>query len=118
MKQLAESFTFELAKPKKLVTTGVYRYMQHPSYLPDGLITIANFALFANLDGWAGCFLPEWVVRLWVPMKGYELVPLAGIWFVVIRIRILQEEAMLREAFGAEWELWHRKTARCIPYVF
>src|ERR1700760_951759 len=32
---LDKNFTFELAVPNKLVTTGIYAYVQHPSYLPD-----------------------------------------------------------------------------------
>lgn len=55
---LGTNFTFELAPPDRLITTGIYRYMQHPSYLPDGLISLANLALFANPDGWMGSFLP------------------------------------------------------------
>jgi protein-S-isoprenylcysteine O-methyltransferase Ste14 len=112
---LGKSFTFELAKPEKLVTTGVYAYMQHPSYLPDGIISIANLALFANLDGWAGTYLPRELVQLYVKAKGLCLLSAAVIWGSVMSIRIREEEEMLREIFGTEWEEWHRRTARFIP---
>jgi protein-S-isoprenylcysteine O-methyltransferase Ste14 len=118
MSQLAADFTFELARPRRLVTSGVYRYMQHPSYLPDFLVTLANFALFANLDGWPACFLPSDIVALWLPWKTYGLLALAALYLSVIRIRVLEEEAMLRDTFGKEWEDWHKTTARFIPYVF
>jgi protein-S-isoprenylcysteine O-methyltransferase Ste14 len=115
---LGENFTFELAKPTKLVTTGVYAYMQHPSYLPDGLITLANYALFANLDGWAGTFLPAGLVELWAKTKPLWLAASAVVWTVVISRRVREEEGMLREAFGKEWENWNRRTARFIPGIF
>jgi protein-S-isoprenylcysteine O-methyltransferase Ste14 len=35
-----------------------------------------------------------------------------------LRLRILDEEDMLRGEFGEEWERWHRKTARLIPGIF
>lgn len=114
---LGKNFTFELAKPTKLVTTGVYAYMQHPSYLPDGIITLANFALFANMDGWVGTFLPASIVELWVETKTLLLVSAAVIWVVVISQRVREEEDMLRETFGKEWEEWHRQTARFIPGI-
>jgi protein-S-isoprenylcysteine O-methyltransferase Ste14 len=114
---LGKNFTFELARPKKLITTGIYAYVQHPSYPPDGIITLANLALFANLDGWAGTFLPKELVQLWVKTKILYLFSAAVIWCLGISIRIREEEEMLRETFGKEWEEWHRRTARFIPGV-
>jgi protein-S-isoprenylcysteine O-methyltransferase Ste14 len=32
--------------------------------------------------------------------------------------RVRDEEAMLRGKFGREWEGWHRRTKRFIPFVF
>jgi len=32
--------------------------------------------------------------------------------------RTLEEEDMLRKAFGKEWEEWHAKTARFVPGIF
>jgi protein-S-isoprenylcysteine O-methyltransferase Ste14 len=114
---LGKSFTFELAKPDKLVTTGIYAYMQHPSYLPDGLITMANIALFANLDSWPGMFLPHSLVELWIRTKPIWLVSAALFYAAVMSFRIREEEDMLHEAFGREWEDWHRRTARFIPGI-
>jgi protein-S-isoprenylcysteine O-methyltransferase Ste14 len=115
---LGKSFTFELAKPDKLITTGLYAYMQHPSYLPDGLITLANVALFANLDGWVGTFLPLQMVELWSKTKPLCLALAVLIWSTVISMRIREEEAMLHDAFGEEWKDWHQRTARFIPGIF
>jgi protein-S-isoprenylcysteine O-methyltransferase Ste14 len=112
---LGSDFTFELAKPQRLVTNGVYRYMQHPSYLPDGMITLANIALFANLDGWLGTFLPEKLIHLWIRTKTIWMLIAALVYVSLISVRIMEEEEMLRERFGTEWEEWHQRTARFIP---
>ena len=37
---------------------------------------------------------------------------------IALRMRILDEEAMLKEEFGDEWLRWHEKTARLVPGVF
>lgn len=112
---LGENFTFGLAKPSGLITTGVYRYMQHPSYTGIITVSIAAFAVFLRFDGAVACFVPPayWpLVQAWGP-TAYT----AGIVLVVQQLimRVLQEEAMLKELFGKEWEEWHAKTARFIP---
>jgi protein-S-isoprenylcysteine O-methyltransferase Ste14 len=116
--QLDKNFTFELAVPNKLVTDGIYAYIQHPSYLPDGVLTVANVALFQNPDGWPSCFLPADFVRLVVPWSVFTYVCVGTAWAMIISRRIMEEEAMLKATFGKEWIDWHSKTARFIPYVF
>jgi protein-S-isoprenylcysteine O-methyltransferase Ste14 len=32
---LGQNFTFRLAKPKTFITSGMYRYVQHPSYTDE-----------------------------------------------------------------------------------
>jgi protein-S-isoprenylcysteine O-methyltransferase Ste14 len=114
---LKEDFTFELAAPEKLVTTGIYAHVQHPSYLPDGILSVANTALFCNLDGWMGTFLPTELVEKLVPLRPFVLTFAAVGWALAISQRVREEEEMLRQKFGKEWEDWHKKTARFIPYV-
>jgi protein-S-isoprenylcysteine O-methyltransferase Ste14 len=117
-KELGKSFTFELAKPAGLVTTGLYAYVQHPSYPTDVVLTTANFALFMNPDGWAGCFLPQSIITLWTTYKAVTYVGLFAIPAFFFSFRIRQEEALLKETFGKEWEVWHAKTARFIPFIY
>jgi protein-S-isoprenylcysteine O-methyltransferase Ste14 len=117
-RELGPSFTFELAPPSKLVTTGIYAYAQHPSYVPAALVTLASAALNHNFDGWMACYLPTRVVELTSSCRNPSMLVGALIWVVVIVVRIREEEAMLKKVFGAEWETWHRKTARLIPGVF
>ncbi|KAF2665603.1 hypothetical protein BT63DRAFT_69749 [Microthyrium microscopicum] len=116
-RHLGTDFTFELAKPKRLVTSGIYRYVQHPSYVGDYLVTMANFALFANPDGWIGCFLPDWIVEMCGTLKSPAWIALNMIYVVAMGTRVLQEEKMLHDTFGRAWESWHKKTARFIPGI-
>ena len=60
--QLGPNFTFQLATPRKLVTTGLYSWVQHPSYTTNLTIAFANFALFERRDGVAACWLSRGVV--------------------------------------------------------
>jgi protein-S-isoprenylcysteine O-methyltransferase Ste14 len=117
---LGSSFSFELAPPPRLVTTGVYAYAQHPSYVPAAVATVACAALSHNFDGWAACYVPAGVLARVAGVMGRNpsILALSLIWTVVMVVRIREEDAMLRRTFGEEWEVWHRKTARIIPGVF
>jgi protein-S-isoprenylcysteine O-methyltransferase Ste14 len=114
---LGKNFTFELSEPSHLVTTGIYAYVQHPSYPPYFILNLTNLALFAALDGPLGCFLPEIWVGIWMEWKGLffwlnSVIMAAGLW-----ARVRDEEEMLKAAFGREWEEWSQKTKRFIPWV-
>ena len=115
-KQLGQNFTFQLAPPRNLVTSGMYRYIQHPSYLTHGTGLLANGWLFLRVDGGLGCWLGEGVVG-WVGWRwiGWGLI-VFGV--EMVRRRVVDEEGMLREKVGVEWEVWHKKTKRFIPFVF
>jgi protein-S-isoprenylcysteine O-methyltransferase Ste14 len=81
-------------------------------------LVMGNAALLARTDG----VLASWVPNAWAGL--FEVVvnglaPLAvgafcwGLW-----TRVRQEEEMLRREFGREWEEWHKRTARFIPWIF
>lgn len=112
---LGRNFTFTLAPPDDLVTTGVYVYMQHPSYTGQMLVTIGSAVLFLRWDGVAACWISG--VRL-ASVEGWGLavmtglIGLAGLMLVT---RVADEEDMLREKFGERWEVWHRRTKRFVP---
>lgn len=114
---LGINFTFHLQKPSTLTTTGMYRYVQHPSYTGQVLVVAANSALFWRWDGALGCWIsPEWLARL----SGWGLVVFAFPATLVcmgIRGRVLDEEKMLKEKFGQEWVRWHERTKRFVPGV-
>jgi protein-S-isoprenylcysteine O-methyltransferase Ste14 len=115
---LGKNFTFELSKPTHLVTTGIYAYVQHPSYFPYFVLNLTNLALFAPLDGPLGCFLPGHWVQIWKKWKVLFFLLNAGITAMGLWARVLDEEEMLKDAFGMEWVRWNGKTKRFIPWIF
>ncbi|KAF5634939.1 isoprenylcysteine carboxyl methyltransferase [Fusarium sp. NRRL 25303] len=115
---LGKNFTFALKEPDRLKTTGIYQYLQHPSYTGLAILMIFNVALLGRLDGVLSCWIPpsvyetfcSWAIRL-LPFTISGI--MFGIW-----TRVSEEEKMLKRAFGKEWESWHARTARFIPFIF
>ncbi|KAL2062277.1 hypothetical protein VTL71DRAFT_6543 [Oculimacula yallundae] len=113
--QLGKNFTFKLAKPQNLVTTGLYAYMQHPSYTANSVVATAHLMLFERPDGLAGCWMSESVAKS--PWWGVVGLVLVAVVVHLGRQRVVDEEDMLKKAFGKEWEVWHQKTKRFVPWV-
>ncbi|KAI1764842.1 hypothetical protein GGR53DRAFT_295694 [Hypoxylon sp. FL1150] len=116
---LGKNFTFALAEPDGLTTIGIYRYVQHPSYTGVVILIASNLALLGRLDGALSCWVPP---RWYGTLRALEptvLVP-AGLALLAFGVwtRVRQEERMLRAKFGVEWESWHAKTARFVPWIF
>jgi protein-S-isoprenylcysteine O-methyltransferase len=78
----------------RLVTTGPYRYLRHPSY---------SGALLAALG--FGVALGHWT----------SIVVLVATWAIGLAYRIRVEEAAMRDAFGAEYEAYSARTPRLVP---
>jgi protein-S-isoprenylcysteine O-methyltransferase Ste14 len=114
---LGRNFTFQLAEPDKLITTGLYKYMQHPSYLGQFIVLGANLALFARWDGGLGCWISDHRMER-IEGWGRVIYSILGVLAVVaLALRVRDEEKMLKEKFGKEWENWHLRTARFIPWI-
>ncbi|PQE19440.1 isoprenylcysteine carboxyl methyltransferase protein [Rutstroemia sp. NJR-2017a BBW] len=115
---LGKNFTFALSKPDGLTTSGVYGWVQHPSYTGMAALGVGNAVLLARTDG----VLVSWVPRAWAGVFDgvvKSLAPLAlGVFGWGLWARVRQEEEMLRGEFGKKWEEWHKRTARFIPWVF
>lgn len=115
---LGKNFTFTLAEPDQLTTTGLYRYVQHPSYTGLLVLVVCNVALLCRTDGALSCWAPPaWYRVLRVAEFVLAPVGLAGFLFAAWT-RVREEERMLRGEFGLEWESWHARTARFIPWLF
>lgn len=117
---LAKDFTFALTEPDRLVTTGIYGLVQHPSYTGLAALFFGNSLLYYRYDTpLVACLCPPG----WMPY--IKILAIAVVWpaFVCagafgISVRVRQEEKMLKAKFGKEWESWNTRTARFIPYVF
>jgi protein-S-isoprenylcysteine O-methyltransferase Ste14 len=79
-----------------LVTTGLYRYIRHPSYL--GVLVMTG--------GWALAF-----------RSGIGLV-LTALFLPPLIARINAEETLLASYFGAEYDAWRARTSRLLPGVW
>ena len=80
----------------RLVTSGLYGVIRHPSYL----------GLLVNALGWALAF------------RSGVGVLLAALMLPVLLARIRAEEALLASRFGAEYDAYRARTARLIPGLY
>lgn len=81
----------------KLVTHGPYRVLRHPSYT-GGLMTLSGVGLaFGNWISFAGAFFSI---------------------LIAYGLRIIVEEAALRERFGADFEAHRKRTWAIIPLLW
>ncbi len=80
----------------RLVTSGLYGVIRHPSYL----------GLLVNALGWALAF------------RSGVGVLLAALMLPVLLARIRAEEALLASQFGAEYDAYRARTARLIPGLY
>ena len=88
------SVTLEIRENHKLVTEGVFRHIRHPMYSSFWCWAIAQALL-----------LPNWIAGL------SGLVTIAWLYFS----RVADEEAMMRETFGAEYDAYMARTGRLVP---
>jgi protein-S-isoprenylcysteine O-methyltransferase Ste14 len=89
--------TVELEKGQKVVRTGPFRYIRHPSY--SGMI------LF--------CIGYGLVAQNWLSLIVAVLFPTVSLLY---RIKI--EEAALVQGLGAEYEQYQKKTKRLVPLIW
>ena len=116
--ELGADFTFELQKPKHLITSGVYEYVQHPSYSGVIAFTLLTIPWFFRYDGILATLLPIFALQILSTYGQYLTAALCVAMSLMIFLRVKDEEAVLREHFGKEWEEWHDRTARFFPFIF
>jgi protein-S-isoprenylcysteine O-methyltransferase Ste14 len=80
----------------RLVTTGLYGIIRHPSYL----------GLFVLALGWGLVF-----------RSGVGVI-IAVLMLIVLLARIDSEERLLSETFGAEYDAYRARTWRLVPYLY
>ncbi|KAL4741106.1 hypothetical protein BDV11DRAFT_168467 [Aspergillus similis] len=115
---LGRNFTYQLAKPDRLITSGIYKYLQHPSYTGVVLLLAGYGGLVVNrFDTPIACLLPENMLGLLKKWEPILFLFAATVLVLSLMVRIRDEERMLREKFGREWEIWHKKTARVVPWI-
>jgi protein-S-isoprenylcysteine O-methyltransferase Ste14 len=130
-RELGRQFTFELAlfKDHKLVTSGPFSIVRHPSY--TGLLAIfwGSALALAAPGSWTRQVLidnaiykgfmsgPSWVP--WARALGGLVMLLQAIASVGFLDRTLREDEMLRERFGKQWDDWVQRTPyRLLPGIY
>ena len=95
---LGRRFTWPLASQEahRLMTTGFYRHVRHPSYLGALLGGIGWVLVFRS---GLGLGLIALLIPAFLPM-------------------VLAEEALLAAEFGEEYERYRQKTWRLVPFVY
>lgn len=109
---LGHHFTYQLAilPSHKLVTTGPYAYVRHPSYIALPLIISGCASSFTS----RGTVLRECIGESDADrtVLGFLVGMLYVGWRFVERAKV--EDQVLKEEFGEEWEKW----ARVVKYRF
>ena len=91
------SVSLDLRERHTLVTTGIYATVRHPMYSGFWLMALAQALL-----------LPNWVAG-----------PAGLIGFGLLFFgRVRREEEMMMTAFGEEYRVYMRRTARVVPWLY
>ena len=116
---LGSLFTFELTlrEGHRLVTSGPYAFVRHPSYSGALLGIFGTFLVHFGPGSW-------WARARWLDTTVGRVYPMC--WFAmevyVVLSTILRapaEDALLRKQFGPQWDAWAAKVPyRIIPGVF
>lgn len=95
-------FCTDGARPAE--TSGIYGYLQHPSYTGLVIFMVSNMLLLARMDGTLSCWIsPSWYdalryLRLMIPPLAWSM------FFYGVGTWVNEEERMLKAKFGKEWE--------------
>jgi len=126
---LGKMFTWEtsIQKDHKLITSGAYRFVRHPSY--TGMLAVSTGYLVLMLS--PGTFARECfigptssvgIIQSTVRASSLVYVTLVALYFTdvcswLVR-RSFVEDDMMKGTFGKEWEEWARNVRwRVVPYV-
>jgi protein-S-isoprenylcysteine O-methyltransferase Ste14 len=93
-KQYSPEVTIQ--KDHHLITAGPFQWIRHPRYLGVILLTFGLSLAF----------------RSWIGLTAAPVI------LAVLLLRIHDEEALLKNEFGAEWDAYCRKSARLLPGIW
>jgi len=91
------SHSLDLREDHKLVTTGIYEKVRHPMYTAFWVWAIG-----------AALLLPNWIAAL------SGIIGFGTLFF----LRVGQEEEMMREEFGSEYDAYEQRTKRVLPGIY
>jgi len=99
IRTLAEQFTYtvKIIENHRLITSGLYEHVRHPSYLGQSLIFLGCGVAFANWLSMLFLFLPNLIAAFY---------------------RISVEEKVLRDHFPQEYAAYAARSWKMVPWVY
>ncbi|KAI0764002.1 hypothetical protein BD413DRAFT_641857 [Trametes elegans] len=119
-RSLGRFFNWQLSvqDDHRLVTSGPYALVRHPSYLGGNLGVYGNLAMIASPGSYfsaAGLWYTGWSRAV----ACFVVAHLSVIQMYICTTRVKQEDEVLRKQFGEEWEAWARQTPyKLIPFLY
>ena len=89
--------TVMIQKGHRVVKSGPYRYVRHPSYIGLLLVTLG---VAIGMGNWIGLILMVLIV------------------FIALRKRIILEEKVLQKSLGGEYQSYIKNTKKLIPFIY
>ncbi|KAF7327509.1 hypothetical protein MKEN_00329800 [Mycena kentingensis (nom. inval.)] len=117
-RELGAQFTFELGllKDHRLITTGPYHFLRHPSYTGAVVMYLGLLVYYTSPGSWVmECLIRGGTVgRLFSATYGCMVA------FIVTGLlsRIKQEDLVLKARFGKQWIQWAARTNALVPGVY
>ena len=118
-REMGKHFTFSvtLLKDHKLITSGPYSYVRHPSYT-GGLLNATGLVIWYTAQGsWLREREVHKMTSAWLILAPV----LAAISLLILTMfrRIPAEDEILRKTFGKEWDEWAENVpSRIIPGIY
>lgn len=118
---LGDSFTFEISlqKDHKLVTSGPYAYVRHPSYSSGALGLFGALTCHTTPGAWlaecSGLLQPPWAR----PLIALGWLGATAVFVLAIVPRLSREDAIMRDRFGGQWDAWAKRVpCKLIPGIY
>ena len=118
-REMGKHFTFSvtLLKDHKLITTGPYSYIRHPSYTGVFLNLMALVIWYTAEGSWVREREVYKMLLGWLILA--PLITMISLLTLFLFQRISSEDEILRKTFGKEWDEWARKVPnRIIPGIY
>ena len=118
-RELGQLFTFEVAirKDHRLITTGPYAFVRHPSYTGGFMTVWGEVVIQFSSGSW---FVEHGCIQH-IMGKIYVVVLITSVLLITYYciMRSISEDQLLREQFGKEWDTWADRTCyRLVPFIY
>ena len=116
---LGRFYTWDLTvkENQTVISTGPYAIIRHPGYVGSLMIGIGSILMHFGPGSWFRAY------GVLDTLGGKIFAAAWGVWSLAIPLMLMkrtsQEDKVLKESLGEEWEIYARKTPyKFIPYVY